>query len=100
MPGINLSSEALINSVSSFESDLSEAKVDHIIRDIREGLRTHFEHITEDSKIVFILDDIHWIDDLSTDLLFYFIDLELDQESNENDKIILENVCKVICCII
>ena len=92
LPGINLSSEALINSVSSFESDLSEAKVDHIIRDIREGLRTHFEHITEDSKIVFILDDIHWIDDLSTDLLFDFIDL-MEELTNSIDHLYFQLIC-------
>ena len=92
LPGINLSSEALINSVSSFESDLSEAKVNHVISDLREGLRTYFEHITEDSKIVFILDDIHWIDDLSTDLLFDFIDL-MEELTNSIDHLYFQLIC-------
>jgi hypothetical protein len=65
LPGISLSSEALINSVSAFESELSEAKVQHIIDDLKQEIIKNYCVDQNRIKLILVLDDIQGMDNIS-----------------------------------
>ena len=72
---LNINTDALINSVASGKSDLSEAKVDFVISELRDVFQKEFKDLKQKTKLNLILDDLQWIDSLSEELLFKYIGL-------------------------
>ena len=75
LPGLNINADALIDSVSSNNGELSEAKVESIINDFRIIFHEKFKDLDKKVKVNLILDDLQWIDSLSKDLTFDFLQL-------------------------
>ena len=85
LPGINLNSEALINSVSSFESELNEAKINQVVNELEEAILNAYCKKNQKIKLVLVLDDIQWMDELSLKLLFPFLEMISKLTQNQDE---------------
>ena len=76
IPGLSISPDDLIKTVSSFGGEMSEARVDRVISSLREAFIQYLaEKTTDNRKVNIILDDIHWLDQLSFELFIALFDL-------------------------
>lgn len=76
IPGLSISPDDLIKTVSSFGGEMSEARVDRVISSLREAFIQYLaEKTTEKRKVNIILDDIHWLDQLSFELFIALFEL-------------------------